>query len=82
MDQIAAIDRVVDERRRQDEKWGPQAHGHEVWLTILTEEVGEVAEAILDYRFKPSPETRAHLLEELVQVTAVGVSWLEQGDWS
>lgn len=42
------IEEVVSERHRQDIKWGPQHHSPEVWLTILTEEVGEVARAILD----------------------------------
>jgi len=39
---------VINERYRQEEKWGPQHHSKEKWLTILTEEVGEVARAILE----------------------------------
>jgi|GEM_PF-5640211 hypothetical protein len=39
---------IQDERQRQDEKWGAGRHlPMTTWLTILTEEVGETAEAIL-----------------------------------
>ena len=46
-------------------------------LRVLVEEVGEVAEAIdkLEYCHS-SPATR-HLIDELVQVAAVAVAWLE-----
>ena len=40
-------------------------------LTVLAEEVGEVARAVLDY------DTRSALLAELVQVAAIAVSWAE-----
>lgn len=61
---------IQAERRRQDEKFGVQDHSPEKWLAILVEEVGEVAQAILqgtveDYR------------EEVVQVAAVAVAILE-----
>lgn len=39
---------VIDERHRQDAKWGPQHHDIPVWLAILMEEVGEAAKAYLD----------------------------------
>ena len=42
------INAVMNERIRQEAKWGPQHHSKEKWLTILTEEVGEVARAILE----------------------------------
>jgi hypothetical protein len=38
---------ISAERRRQDEKWGPQRHEWPVWSAILTEETGEVAQACL-----------------------------------
>lgn len=59
---------IMDERFRQDEKWGEQNHGDLYWLGILTEEVGELAKDIIEY--KPAQK-------ELVQVAAVAVSWLE-----
>ncbi len=57
------------ERKRQDEKWGEQNHQDQKWLTILLEEFGELAEAILN-----EPERG---VEELVQIAAVSVAWLE-----
>ncbi len=62
---------IRDERDRQDAKWGsqrmlPQA----TWLTILVEEVGEVAESILE-------EDHENYAKELVQVAAVAVAALE-----
>jgi len=66
-----AIALVSAERLRQDEKWGAEREQHDmIWLTILAEEFGETAEAILK---KQSAETT----DELVQVAAVAVAWLE-----
>src|SRR5258706_864326 len=72
---IASLDDVLDERVRQDRKWG-RVPG--VWtndpgikLAVLTEEVGEVARAVLER----SPMD--HLKNELIQVAAVAVAWAE-----
>lgn len=40
------LGRIRHERRRQDGKWGPQSHSPQIWLAILSEEVGEAAEEI------------------------------------
>ncbi len=61
---------ILEERERQDNKWGVQNHDPKWWLAILTEEVGEVARAILegsglDYR------------KELVQCAAVCINAIE-----
>ncbi len=68
---------VLDERARQDDKWrggpGDCSHPHtpdRQRLTVLTEEVGEVARAILDNQ----PD---QLHAELVQVAAVCAALLE-----
>lgn len=63
---------VNKERDRQDAKWGTsqKALPRHQWMTILTEEVGEVAMAVNDGR---SDQIR----EELIQVVAVAVKWLE-----
>ena len=39
---------IYDERLQQELKWGTQHHGKYLWLTILMEEVGEVANSILE----------------------------------
>lgn len=77
-DVYALIDK---ERARQAEKWsGPHDWGkgdcsspyvsRPVKVAVLTEEVGEVARAMLD-------GDGEGLRRELVQVAAVAVAWLE-----
>ena len=75
-EQRREFDRIVRlvwaERRRQDELWGANRNLlPQTWLAILTEEVGEVARCTLDADEEPRTD------EELVQVIAVGVAWLE-----
>lgn len=77
-EQQNAITEVLRERDRQDAKWGTDDnHEPEVWLTILTEEVGELAECMLHKRFG-GPEAK-NLHTELVQVAAVALKMLERG---
>lgn len=70
MSQAIVISQIIDERRRQDEKWGAQHHGPDGWLAILTEELGEVAKAILEGR-------GFGYRDELIQVAAVAVAAIE-----
>ena len=67
--------KVLAEQQRQDDKWGVQNHHDLTWMAILTEEVGEVAQAILkvDVGVLPDSEIEA----EIVQVAAVAMTWLE-----
>lgn len=72
------IGEIIEERRRQDAKWGTDDnHDNEVWLAILMEEVGEFAECILHHRFG-GPEADG-LRKELVQVAAVAMKMMERG---
>jgi NTP pyrophosphatase (non-canonical NTP hydrolase) len=61
------------ERHAQDAKWGEQNHDDFIWTAILTEEVGEAAQAALHAKFGGHGDLR----EELVQVAAVALAWLE-----
>lgn len=72
---MRALEAVLQERLAQDAKWGEQSHEPEIWLAILTEEVGELAQAILERRF--GGPAGAHLLVEAVQVAAVGLAIVE-----
>lgn len=45
-----ALADVTNERIRQHQQWGVQRHDFPVWLTVLSEEVGELAQAMLQYR--------------------------------
>lgn len=69
---------IEKERRRQDTKWGPQNHSPLEWLSILTEEVGEVAKAINEAHWGGAPLTEYRA--ELVQVAAVAVAAIESLD--
>ena len=69
------INDINAERARQLAKWGPQSHGPYTWNTILGEEVGEVNKATLD--ITNGLDTMKHLEEELIQVIAVAVAYLE-----
>ena len=65
------VGEIARERARQDDKWGPERSlSPFFWLAILTEEVGEAAKAALD-------SDRQGLREEVIQVAAVAVAWLE-----
>lgn len=63
-----AIQSVSDECNRQDKKWGQQYHYNHVWLSILLEEIGEIALAINEQNFD-------ELEEEIIQAAAVLVQW-------
>ena len=66
---------ILEETERQDAKWGSQRDLSRVdWMPILTEEVGEVAKSINDN------ETIDDLRNELVQVAAVCLQWIDSLD--
>ncbi len=64
------ISLVLDERARQDNKWGEQNHDIYKWLAILGEEVGEANKAALD-------DDQHELIQELIQISAVSVAMIE-----
>ena len=75
----SALTSILEERRRQTEKWGEQNHTLGNWGLILMEEVGEWSEAALHTQFG-GPKA-AGLREEAVQVAAVAlqiVQWLDK----
>ena len=73
---------VREERERQNIKWGVQNHTPEWWLAILMEEVGELAQAILETHFDKNPEhlTKGGIVnirKEAVQCAAVALAMIE-----
>lgn len=72
---------IENERLNQDLKWGIQNHDDAHWLTILTEEVGEVAECMCNAKITTNSEQAEKHNEqmdaELVQCAAVIIAWLE-----
>jgi len=77
---INVLTDVNVERFRQDQKWGIQRHDYGTWLAILTEEVGEVAQAMqAQLGLVSSKATDAqNLYNELIHVAAVAVAIAEQ----
>lgn len=83
--QDRAVADVLAERSRQDMTWGEQDHDPITWLAILSEEVGEVAQAMLRLRFGPRSrrvEYEVAYRDELIQVAAVALAMLECWDRS
>lgn len=77
-----ALDDVLAERARQDAKWGEQNHDPFTYLAVLTEEVGELAQAALHTRFG-GPAAHG-LRDEAVHTAAVALALLEcldRGMW-
>lgn len=81
MPQSDALRHIVEERIRQDKKWGEQNHEPAMWLAILGEEFGEACQAALADAFtknrKQAEKTSGQLRAELVQVAAVAVAFIE-----
>jgi NTP pyrophosphatase (non-canonical NTP hydrolase) len=71
-----AYRRIADERDRQDAKWGEQNHSNMRWLAILSEEVGEVAKAML----WNTDVSQDEIYDEITHVAAVAVAWMDAID--
>jgi NTP pyrophosphatase (non-canonical NTP hydrolase) len=74
---------IKAEGMKQDRKWGEQNHSPEIWLAILTEEVGELAQAILADRFDAGRDEKLHdshhdsMETEAIQIAAVAAHFVE-----
>lgn len=77
MDNI--LNDIKKERDRQDKKWGLQEHHPCVWLTILSEEIGEVAKEICDSGFR-TDNLSDNYRNELIQSAAVLVAMIQNFD--
>lgn len=71
------IEKVLDERKRQDEKWGVQDHTAPVWAAIIGEEYGEMCKAINEYGFNPTRATEDEIYTEAIQTMASCMAMLE-----
>ena len=70
MDKKKILQLILEERQKQDKKWGEQNHNIYKWLAILGEEVGEVNKAALEDNYKDT-------INELIQIGAVTVAMIE-----
>lgn len=73
-----ALQSILEERARQNQKWGEQNHDPITWSAILTEEAGEFAEAALHQHFG-GPAAKG-LRDEAVHVAAVALQIIEYLD--
>ena len=74
-----ALESVLDEMEDQDRTWGADRDQDlSFWHLILSEEVGEFAEAILHYDV--GAPKQAGLRNEIVQVAAVALQIIEYID--
>lgn len=70
---------ILDERERQDKKWGfPQENTYGEWGSILAEEVGELAKELNELNFGRGNPDR--MRKEAVRVAAVALALLEQSE--
>jgi len=70
------FNKVLEERQRQNDKYGDRDQHPCVWMTILTEELGEVAKEICDAGFDHE-KLDSNYETELIQMISVGVAMLE-----
>ena len=80
-----AIEDILVERGRQNQKFGAHRHHHPShWLMILGEEVGEVNEEGINLtftNFEHKQITALHdMRKELIQVAAVALAFIEDLD--
>lgn len=72
-----ALQSVLAERQRQEEKWGEQNHNPYIYLTILVEEVGELGQAILQTQFGGECGGWENVRKEAVHCAAVALAIIE-----
>lgn len=66
---------VLAESMRQLEKWGIQNVSSFEWMTYLTEEVGELAEAISEHEYRN--EEKENIKKEAIQVATLALKIAE-----
>lgn len=74
------IGEIVAERARQDAKFGEQNHPPLHWIAIVTEEIGEAAQAVLHVREGKRGARLNDYRAEMLQVAAVALNALEAFD--
>ena len=78
--QSLVFQRIGEERSKQDKQWGIPHNQQRLWFTILSEEVGEVAKELNEFwdrDYLDDPCFISKIKNELIQVAAVCVAWLE-----
>jgi len=73
------VDQVLIENQRQLDKWGVQERSAFEWLAFLTEEIGELAQAINDHEYNSDHPAglKDHVAEESIQVATLALKIAE-----
>uniref|UniRef100_A0A6H1ZF24 dATP/dGTP diphosphohydrolase N-terminal domain-containing protein n=1 Tax=viral metagenome TaxID=1070528 RepID=A0A6H1ZF24_9ZZZZ len=66
---------IQNENERQLLKWGIQTHSPFEWLTYTTEELGELAQAILEHEYRDG--TKEAVVKEAIQVATLALKIAE-----
>ena len=66
---------VMEENVRQVKKWGVQNHSAFIWMAALSEEVGELAEAMLKHELGGEPSQAC--VDEAIQVATLALKVAE-----
>jgi len=76
---LDAINLVLAERQRQDDKWGEQNNHVAIWTTIIGEEYGELCEAVNETVFDNGTNKGGleNILKEASHVAATAVALIE-----
>jgi NTP pyrophosphatase (non-canonical NTP hydrolase) len=69
---------VQTENLRQIKKWGIEDHTPADWLMFTTEELGELSEAIADFKFRHGDSCRVR--DEAIQVATLALKIAEMFD--
>jgi NTP pyrophosphatase (non-canonical NTP hydrolase) len=67
------LDEVHDETQKQVARWGIQNHPPEMWIAIISEELGEAAKAVLK-------RDKLQYRQELCQLAAAAICALYELD--
>jgi len=66
---------IKNEHLHQMAKWGVQIRTAEEWMLYLTEEVGELAEAVSEYKYRKGE--KKHIELEAIQVVTLALKVAE-----
>lgn len=78
---LSVLGDVLNERERQDRKWGIQNHSPDAWISILGEEFGEVCKAAnesgANFGLIDKTIDLTDYRKELIEVAAVAIAAIE-----
>lgn len=70
------IQRIREERKHQDEKWGEQNHHPYKWLAVIGEEKGEADKAALEADWRQD-QNYDDYEKELIELAACAIAAIE-----